>query len=190
MPPLRRKQTSKRHATSTSKRKRTRSISESEVAIEPNESENRTELSDDVSDYPTSPIRDSILFDVSLVTAEFHPHTSRIILATTSAYEVAVVYLPPPENDPDHSTAAPRYGEVSAKSSVRRRICWLREQTQEEAREEEEQRRAGEAQPMEQDIANSQANGIPSLENAHPNVADVETQDQHLEAPGSSSLAS
>lgn len=160
------------------------------MAVEPTETEDRTEPSDGMFDYPTSPMRDSILFDVSLVTAEFHPQTSRIILATTSAHEVAVVYLPPFKNDPDHSTDAPRDGEVSAKLSIRRRICWLREQTQEDAREEEEQRQASEAQPMDQDVANSQANDIPSLENANPNVADVGTLDQFLEAPGSSSLAS
>lgn len=85
---------------------------------------NRTRSGDQVDqttpeakqEYPTTPMRDSVLFDTPLTHAELHPNTSRIILANTSTHEVALVYLP--------SSAA-----------TRRRICWLRDQTREEARE-------------------------------------------------------
>jgi COMPASS component SWD1 len=66
--------------------------------------------------FPTTPMRDSVLFDTPLAHAELHPNTSRIILANTSTHEVALVYL-------------------SSAGASRRRICWLRDQTREEARE-------------------------------------------------------
>lgn len=86
----------------SAKRNRRRSVSDQVTAI-------------DHKDYPTSSIRDSVLFDTPLVHADFHPYTSRIILATTSAHEVALVYLP-------------------TYNASRRRICWLRDQTRDEAR--------------------------------------------------------
>lgn len=71
--------------------------------------------------YPTTPMRDSVLFDTPLTHAELHPNTSRIILANTSTHQVALVYLPP--------------FVVGAVSTPRRRVCWLRDQTREEAKE-------------------------------------------------------
>jgi hypothetical protein len=191
MPPLRRRQAYKRHVPSTTKRKRTRSTPEPSIEIEPGAMDDQTDTIDDMSDYPTSPMRDSILFDVSLVTAEFHPHTSRILLATTSTHEVAMVYLPPSENASGQNTDAMRNGDVSAKATERRKICWLRDQTQEEARDRTpSQRSTSGAHAVEQDSAHAQSDNVTSLATEEPEEVHAGVQDRFAEAPGSSTLAS
>jgi hypothetical protein len=190
MPPLSRKSSIKAQNGSL-KRKRTRSTSEPQVGMQNNGSTSHMESVDRTLDYPTTSMRDSILFDTSLVTAEFHPHTSRIILATTSVHEVAVVYLPPSETV-HRQHADPRdNGDVTANSFERRRICWLRDQTREEARaEQQESRRTSGPQPMEQDPASSHADASVPTSVDNPDATDIETDSQPMEAPGLASDAS
>jgi hypothetical protein len=190
MPPLPRRSSTKTQNGSL-KRKRTRSSSEPQAGMQNNGSTSHMESVDRTLDYPTTSMRDSILFDTSLVTAEFHPHTSRIILATTSVHEVAVVYLPPSETV-HRQHADPRdNGDVTANSFERRRICWLRDQTREEARaEQQESRRTGGPQPMEQDPASSHADASMRPQVDIPVTAETETDSQPTEAPGLASDAS
>lgn len=191
MPPLPRKQARKEHhEASFSKRKRTRSTTEPDMSMELDEPNDHAESNDGILDYPTAQMRESILFDTSLLAAEFHPHTSRIILATTSVHEVAVVYLPPFDTALSERTSTLANGNVPAGSSGRRRICWLRDQTQEEARAEQQQQPPNELQPMEQDLPEAQAKDATAMANENPGVAAIEVENQLMEAPGSSKLAS
>jgi hypothetical protein len=190
MPPLLRKSSTKTQNGSL-KRKRTRSTPEPQVTTQDNGSTSHMESVDRTLAYPTTSMRDSILFDTSLVTAEFHPHTSRIILATTSVHEVVVVYLPPSETVHRQHADLQENGNVSAKSPERRRICWLRDQTREEARAEQQaSRRTSGPQPMEQDPASSRADESvpPPVDN--PGTTETETDSQPTEAPGLPSDAS
>lgn len=193
MPPLPRKQstTAPRESSPSFKRKRTRSSPE--LTTKYNGSADQAEQANKTLEYPAFQMRDSVLFDTSLITAEFHPHTSRILLATTSAHEVAMVYLPPSDSDQhQHRSSDPQVnGDVSSRSSRRRKISWLRDQTREEARAgRQQQQRTSEAEPMELDPASSQVDETKPLAAENPSGTDVEMEDQLTEAPGLSSDAS
>lgn len=106
------------------KRQRTRSTSEANSVVSPG-------IQPETSrGYPTTPMCDSVLFDTPIINAEFHPETSKIILATTSTHEVALVYLP----SPYASTTAPNSVASLPGKSNRRKIYWLRDQTRDEAK--------------------------------------------------------
>ncbi|KAJ9097602.1 hypothetical protein QFC21_004636 [Naganishia friedmannii] len=110
------------------KRQRTRSTSEAN-SIVPTET-----LAMQSRGYPTSPMRDSVLFDTPLINAEFHPETSKIILATTSTHEVAMVYLSSPHTSTVDPQSIPNSNASLSGKSHRRKIYWLRDQTRDEAK--------------------------------------------------------
>ncbi|KAJ9123879.1 hypothetical protein QFC22_000667 [Naganishia vaughanmartiniae] len=159
------------------KRQRTRSTSDTNCASAEHPSTSSR-------GYPTSPMRDSIMFDTPLINAEFHPETSKIILATTSTHEVAVVYL----SSPVGLTANPQPPAALSGKSSRRRIYWLRDQTRDEARaslvptEITETRDVSpdtktDGSPMDQDV--------PPLPNGSGStLTDSEIEEKLKEAPG------